>query len=85
MKFLFLFIVTIFFQFAKADRGETEAHFGAGAESLDFCCDREYKKESAHSLSERESHKIVTRLLGKNIDFSIQRRPKPTRGQRGQR
>ena len=83
MKFLYIFLIVIYFQVAKAELQETEARYSAGSESLDFCCDREYKQESAHSMSEMESHKIVKRLLGLDVDFSIQPRPsRPSRGQR---
>lgn len=83
MKFLYIFILVAFQSaVAKTSVLQTEANFSAGSRSLDFCCDREYKTDSAHSLSEMESQRIVSNLLSENTDSSIKKTFEPVRGQR---
>ena len=85
MKFLYLFIIFLYtsFGWAEGDPSGTEAGYGSGNKSMDFCCDREYKQESAHSLSEMESQQIVSRFLRANTELPIKpKNYKPSKGQR---
>ena len=43
--------------------GSTEADYSFDKDKNEFCCEREYTNESAHDMSEEESHRIVQRFL----------------------
>ena len=66
----------------KQDENNLEADFLDNKHRLEFCCDREYKAESAHDISEEESKRIVDKVLVRYLPHFKREQIRQQKGQR---